>query len=73
MSSISRVLERHGDKIAAGLLKAAGSPLVRDVELENGIYEIRVFYVLADGTRLEGRPLDIDDLAQEYPDCGIGY
>lgn len=73
MSSINRVLERYGDEIAAGLIQEAGSSLVTGVELANGIYEIEVFYVLADGTRLEGRPIDIDTLADEYPDCEVGY
>lgn len=32
IASIDRVLERHGDEVAAVLLRAARSPLVRDVE-----------------------------------------
>lgn len=73
MSSIERVLERHGDSLRAELLKQAKSGLVKDVVLGNNVYEIDVVYVLADGTELEGRPIDIDELADWFPDCEVGY
>ena len=72
MSSIERVLERHGDSLRAELLKQAKSGLVKDVVLGNNVYEIDVVYVLADGTELEGRPIDIDELAGWFPD-EVGY
>jgi hypothetical protein len=73
MSSIERVLERHGEEIRAELLADAGTGLVRDVVLENNIYEIQVYYLLADGTQLEGRSIDIDGLAERFPDCEASY
>lgn len=73
MSSIGRVLERHGEEIRAELLENAGTGLVRDVVLENGLYEVQVYYVLADGAHLEGRPIDIDKLAERFPDCEVAY
>ena len=72
MSSIERALERHGDSLRAELLKQAKSSLVKDVMLGNNVYEIDVVYVLADGTELEGRPIDIDELAGWFPD-EVGY
>jgi hypothetical protein len=71
MSSINRVLEKHGEEIRREYLSS--SPLVADVELDNAVWGIKVLYVLRDGTVLEGPLLDIDELAEAYPDCEVGY
>lgn len=73
MNSINRVLELHGNKIKARLLEGIKSSLVKDILLFNNVYEIQVVYVLADDTEIVGYPLDIDRLAEEYPDCEVGY
>jgi hypothetical protein len=76
MSSIHRVIEKHGDEIRQDLiteLVEQTDGLVTDVHLENNIYEITVTAVLSNGKTLELRPMDIDTLAQDYPDCEVGY
>lgn len=76
MSSIDRVLETHGEEIERELLQKLSREtkrLVTDVQLENNVYEITVTAVLTNGTYLALRPIDIDTLAQDYPDCKVGY
>jgi len=76
MSSIDRVIERHGDEIRQNLITELAEQtdgLVTDVHLENNLYEITVTAVLSNGKTLELRPMDIDNLAEDYPDCKVGY
>ena len=75
MSSLDRVIEAHGDEIRQNHLD--GMPeevrtLVKEVTLENGMYHIQVGYVFESGT-MDGPWMDIDMLAEEYPDCDVGY
>lgn len=72
MDSINRVLERHGGEIQQELLSRAGK-LVVGAALENNLYSIQVTWELVDGTTLEGASIDIDTLAEKYPDCEVGY
>lgn len=32
-----------------------------------------VTWILSDGFELEGQMIDIDELADQYPDCDVGY
>lgn len=75
MNSINRVMEKHGDEICRKWLDSVreSNPLVEDVEIEGGLYKIHVMWVLQDGSRLPGPDIDIDTLAEEYPDCEVGY
>ncbi len=73
---IAGLIEKHGDEIRQDLtaeLAQQTDGLVTDVQLENNIYEITVTAVLSNGKALELRPLDIDTLAEDYPDCEVGY
>jgi hypothetical protein len=76
MSSINRVIEKHGDEIRRGLIAELAEQtngLVTNVHLENNLYEITVTALLSNGTTIELRPMDIDTLAEDYPDCEVGY
>lgn len=77
INSIDRVLKKHGDEIAAEYSeKAKNIPGFVKVELENCIYFIRVWYhfrVNDSDIYLVGPDIDIDDLAEMYPDCKVGY
>ncbi len=72
MDSIDRVLAAHGDQLRAELMEDI-SPLVKGVELENKGYSIQAVWILTDGGELDGPALDIDDLAERFPDCEVGY
>ena len=73
MSSIDRVLAAHGDEILADLREQNPSALIESFSLGNACYHIDVTAKLVDGTFLSLAPLDIDALAEEYPDCEVGY
>jgi len=73
MESISRVLARHGKELEDELRERHPSTLIRRFSLENGIYHIGVEAELTDGTLLSLEPFDIDELAERFPDCEIGY
>lgn len=76
MSSIDRVLEAHGDEIRQARLDLVPNILkdrVTGISLNNSIYAIETEYVCADGSHLPGPSIDIDFLADEYPDCEVGY
>ena len=44
-----------------------------DVRLGNNLHGISVTWILSDGFELEGQMIDIDELADQYPDCEVGY
>ncbi len=76
MSSIDRVLERHGDQIREELLQDLSQQtkgMVVDIQLGNNVHEITVSAILSNGTSLELSSMNIDFLAEEYRDCEIGY
>ena len=76
MNSITRVLEKHGEEIQKGYSNGIPETLrdqVTGVALTNECYSIRVFWELSTGDTLEGPSIDIDSLAENYPDCNVGY
>ena len=76
MNSLNRVLESLGDELIVEIYEnlpmTMKDLLGVEVSLEGNIYEIKVFLELPDGT-IELRPYDIDELAERFPDCEIGY
>jgi hypothetical protein len=76
MSSIERVIAKHGEEIRQSMtaeLSEQTRGLVTDVELENNIYELAVSAILNNGTRLDLQSIDIGTLAEDYPDGNVGY
>ena len=80
MNSIDQVLVAHGEQIQTELLDAyviaesgGDRPLVRDIVLTNDIYEIGITAVLRNGQELTLRGISIDELADRFPDCAVGY
>jgi len=73
MESLNRVLEKHGEELEKELREQYPSPLIRRFSLENCIYHIAVEAELVDGTTLSVEAYDIDELAERFPDCEIGY
>ena len=76
MSSIERVLERHGDEIReewAQEVPEALAEVFSQVILSNNIHEIQVEWEFRGGGTLPGPCIDIDLLADQYPDCEVGY
>ena len=76
MSSIERVLERHGDEIReewAQDVPEALTGLFSQVILSNNIHEIQVEWEFRGGGILPGPCMDIDILAERFPDCEVGY
>src|SRR3989304_769357 len=80
MSSINRVLEKHGKRLhkeAANGLKKGMVLVYQETALENNLYSVSVVHEfrLKNGKKifLNGNPLDIDALAERYPDCRVGY
>ena len=73
-ASINRTLEKHGDELVAELREQyRGASEVGHFELESESYQIKAFAVLKSGAMLEMRPYDIDELAERFPDCHMGY
>ena len=73
---IERVLERHGDEIreewALEVPKSLAG-IFKKVILSNGVSRIQVGWELRGGGTLPGPSMDIDTLAERYPDCDVGY
>jgi hypothetical protein len=80
MGSINRVIEAHGDELVAEVLASLPTAirvLQPSISLENNTYALAVTaafpgpdsttdYLLLD-------PYDIDELAERFPDCEVGY
>lgn len=74
MASINRTLEKHGDDLIAELREQyPNASEVAHFELDGESYQIKAFAVLKSGAMLEMRPYDIDELAERFPDCHMGY
>ena len=76
MSSIERVLERHGDEIReewAQEVPEALAEVFSQVILSNGVRCIQLEWEFRGGGTLPGPCIDIDILADQYPDCEVGY
>ena len=76
MNSINRVLEAHGDEIMEEWTEQVPDSLsgvFKNVDLYNATYGIKVHWIFKCGSSLEGPFIDIDTLAEQYPDCEVGY
>lgn len=73
MDSINRVLKKHSRELEKELRERYSSKLIRRFTLENNLYSISVQGELTDGTVLDLAPYDIDELAERFPDCEVGY
>ena len=76
MNSIERVLERHGDEIReewARQVPEALAEVFSQVILSNETYRIQVEWEFRGGGTLLGPCMDIDTLAERFPDCNVGY
>ena len=76
MNSIDRVLEKHGDELQRDYAEDVPEclqPLFDRVDFENKLYSIDVTWRFKDGSTLAGPSIDIDTLAEDYPDCEVGY
>ena len=76
MSSIERVLEHHGDEIReewAQEVPEAQAEVFSQVILSNEVRRIQVEWEFRGGGTLPGPCIDIDILADQYPDCEVGY
>lgn len=49
------------------------SSLVGNIILVNDVYEIGITVVLANEQRLQLRGISVDELADRFPDCDVGY
>ena len=75
MSSLNRVLEKHGDEIRNDLIQTVPPSVrgqLREVALTNQIHRIASSWLFEDGS-LEGPSFQIDELAERFPDCEVGY
>lgn len=79
MSSINRVLEAHGQELVDQQepCKPGTKLTFVKTELENKLYGIGVLHVFktskGESVYVSGEPIDIDDLAEMFPDCEVGY
>ena len=71
--SIARVLAEHGPELQKELMENVKSDLVKTVQLYVDVYEIQVIWILKDETELPGKGIDIDALAERFPDCEVAY
>ena len=76
MNSINRVMEAHGDEIQKEWAEQVPDNL-RDtftqVILEGKNYGIQVEWEFRGGATLQGPFIDIDELAERFPDCNVAY
>ena len=75
-SSLNRVLEAHGEELQQEYLAVvpeAIQPHLHGVDLYNNTYSLDVLWVFKDGAVLDGPSISIDDLADRFPDCEVGY
>ena len=76
MSSMDRVIQQHGNEISAEWKDAVKEPLqneLREVGLNNDTYGISVLWIFNNGDTLPGPTMHIDELAERFPDCKVGY
>lgn len=76
MSSIGRVLEKHGDELKQEMMEQvpqAARDVILGVELDNEVYHIQANWLTPGGGRMPGPRIDIDTLAERFPDCEVGY
>ena len=76
MNSIDLVLKKHGEEIRKeyeGQVPAALDHIFNSVVLENRLHAIEVTWVFTDGSTLQGPMIDIDTLADQYPECDLAY
>ena len=76
MSSLDRVIARHGDELrmeVAFELPKGLRPRFRGVSLSNEVYAISTRYAFQDNEELPGPKYDIDDMAERFPCCEVGY
>ena len=76
MNSIYRVMKAHGDEIQQEWAEQVPDSL-RDtfsqVILEGKNYGIQVEWEFQGGATLPGPFIDIDELADRFPDCKVAY
>ena len=76
LSSINRVIETHGQEIQeewAQEVPDSLKPPFQGVALRANNYSIQVEWEFQGGVTLPGPTLDIDELADRYPDCEVSY
>ena len=75
-NSVERVLEMYGDEIRQDYLREIPDDMrdtITGVALSNNTYSIEVEWELRGGRTLPGPSIDIDTLAERYPDADVGY
>ena len=76
MNSLSRVIETHGDELVSEYMNMVPENIREHIEtvyLTNSTYNIEVEWVFKNGGSLPGPSIDIDMLAEQFPDCKVGY
>ena len=76
MSSIARVMEKHAEEIQQDYLQEIPDEFrdtITGVVLTGDTYHINVEWELKTGHTLSAGSIDIDTLAERYPDCDVSY
>lgn len=76
MNSIKRVLDDHASELEAEVRAALPAPvrsLAPSIALENRIYEVAVELGFDGGERLSLSTYEIDELAERFRCCEVGY
>lgn len=76
MNSIDRVLQAHAKELRQefmAVVPASLKPHVKSVILSNNTYSVQSEWEFQDGGTLPGPSISIDDLADRFPDCDVGY
>lgn len=74
MSSIARILDVHGDELLQEIRDELPETIreVADVSIENNTYEVTRWFSMH-GKDVQLASIDIDALAERFPDCEVGY
>ena len=75
-ASIERVINTHARDLIAKFMEdltPEAKATVVSVGMTNEVYAIETAWILDGGVTLPGPSIDIDTLADWYPDCNVGY
>lgn len=76
VNSIDRVLQAHAAELKKDFMDQVPpslKPQVRSVILSNNTYSVQTEWEFQDGSTIPGPSIEIDELADRFPDCDVGY
>ena len=72
---MERVMDKHSEELIAELREQYPSKLIKEygLDISDDCYGLTPYVILIDGTRFDLLTYEIDNLAERFPDCDVGY